>query len=919
MQGANSTLPTVLLLVGLLVAAGCGGGGGAGEPVAQLQGPPSVFAHWENLGVHPVDRTPDGRTLLVCNVPAARLEVFDVSGDAPVRLGTVPTGLDPVSVRARTCGEAWVVNHVSDSVSVVDLAALRVLATLPTDDEPADVVFAGGRAFVSCSQANRILVFDPADLGAAPETIRIEAEDPRALAVSPDGATVYAAVFESGNGTTVLGGGIDEDSVLGPLGFPPNVVNDPAGPHGGVNPPPNDGATFSPAQRAGNPAPPAVSLIVRQGEDGRWQDDTGADWSAWTDGVLAPASGRPPGWTLHDRDLAVIDVATGAVSYVSRCMNVNAALAVHPGTGAVTVVGTDATNEVRYEPILNGRFLRVLAAAVPAGGGAPAVVDLNPHLDYATPRVPAPERARSLGDPRAVAWRPDGARAYVAGMGSGNIAVIDPELRRVGLIEVGEGPVGLALSADGATAWVLNRFENSVSVVDLAAGVERARVALFDPSPGAVRRGRRHLYDTHETSGTGHVACASCHVEARTDRLAWDLGDPAGEVKRNEQTCLTGPIVPCEDFHPMKGPMLTQTLQDIVGKEPHHWRGDRDGLEEFAGAFVSLLGADAPPPPAAMQEFEDFLATVRFPPNPFRPLDNTLPARLPLPGHFTTGRFGPAGEPLPDGDPRRGLALYRTGSLDGGVPGFQCATCHTLPTGIGPDIEPGAGEIRPRPPGPDGERHHSLVSVDGGTNVSMKIPQLRNLHERVGFETTRPGAFAGFGFLHDGSVDSIARFVAEPVFSVESTQDVADLVAFLVCFSGSDLPEGSADTPALPPGPPSLDTHAAVGQQVQMPGGDEARLAAFLALADAGAIDLVAHGGGRGWVYEPATGLFRRANDATQTLGEVRAAAPAVVFLCVVAGSGRRIGIDTDDDGYADETEREHGTDPDDAGDRPRR
>ncbi len=912
---STSIFPGCFLVLASL-SLGCGGGGGAVVAVVvPLQGPPSVFANWENLGVHPVALTPDGKTLVVCNVPAARLEVFDVSGASPVRLGVVPVGLDPVSVRVRTDTEAWVVNHISDSVSVVDIAALRIVATLQTEDEPADVVFARGRAFVSCSQANQVLVFDPADLAAAPEVIAIEAEDPRALAVSADGATVYVAIFESGNGTTVLGGGIDESLGGARIAFPPNAVNDPAGPHGGVNPPPNAGAAFDPPLRPGNPVAPKVGLIVRQDAGGSWRDDVGADWTALTSGALAARSGRPVGWTLHDRDVAMIDVATGTVSYSGRCMNVCTALAVHPVTGAVTIVGTDATNETRYEPVLSGRFLRVLAASVPAGGGAADIVDLNPHLDYQAPRIPAADRARSLGDPRGIAWHPGGARAYVTGMGSNNIAVLDSDLVRTGRIEVGGGPVGIVLALDGATAYVLNRFENSVSIVDTAAQIETGRVALFDPSPRAVRRGRRHLYDTHETSGLGHVACASCHVDARTDRLAWDLGDPGGEVKRNDQTCLTGPVVPCEDFHPMKGPMLTQTLQDIIGKEPHHWRGDRDGLEEFTGAFVSLLGDDSIRTAIQMQEFEDFLATVRFPPNPFRELDNTLPARLALPGHFTPGRFGPAGQPLQDGDAQRGLAIYRTDSLDG-IPGFQCATCHTMPTGIGPDIDAGAGLLRPRPLGPNGERHHSLVSVDGGTNVSMKIPQLRNLYERVGFETTQGSSTAGFGFLHDGSIDSIARFIAEPAFEVRSTRDIADLVAFMLCFSGSDLPEGSPATPTLPPGPLSLDTHAAVGQQVQMPG-NEARLATLLALADAGAIDLVAHGGGFGWTYERDTGRFRRSNDVTQTLVEVRAAAPVVVFGCVVAGSGRRLGIDTDDDGFADETEREMGTDPEDPADHP--
>ena len=111
----------------------------AGTALAQS----GSFINWESPQAHPVDVTPDGRLLLVANTADARLEVFDVSGKAPVRLGSVPVGLDPVSVRARGNGEAWVVNQISDSVSIVDLASLRVRRTVLVGDEPADVVFAG--------------------------------------------------------------------------------------------------------------------------------------------------------------------------------------------------------------------------------------------------------------------------------------------------------------------------------------------------------------------------------------------------------------------------------------------------------------------------------------------------------------------------------------------------------------------------------------------------------------------------------------------------------------------------------------------------------------------------------------------------------------------------------------------------------
>ncbi|NOT02221.1 MAG: hypothetical protein HOP29_16555, partial [Phycisphaerales bacterium] len=202
------------------------------------------FVNWENPHVHPLDLTPDGSTLLAVNTADARLEVFDVTTGVPHHIASIPVGIDPVSVRARSNDEAWVVNHLSDTVSIVSLAGRNVVATLPTPDEPADVVFAGEpqRAFITCSQKNLVRVVDLTS-PVAPIDIPIDGEDPRAMTVSPDGGTVFVAVFESGNGTTILGGGADGAATIG---FPPNVVSHASGPYGGVNPPPNDGAAFNP-------------------------------------------------------------------------------------------------------------------------------------------------------------------------------------------------------------------------------------------------------------------------------------------------------------------------------------------------------------------------------------------------------------------------------------------------------------------------------------------------------------------------------------------------------------------------------------------------------------------------------------------------------------------------------------------------
>ncbi|QSQ22249.1 hypothetical protein JY651_45185 [Pyxidicoccus parkwayensis] len=876
----------------------------------------SSFVNWEDPHVHPLELTPDGTKLLAVNTADSRLLVFDLtSRRAPELVAAIPVGLDPVSVRARSNTEAWVVNHISDSVSIVDLRLGYVRATVQTDDEPADVVFAGfpQRAFITCSQVNRVLVVDPSRPNAEPRRITLKGEDPRALAASADGRFVYAAIFESGNGSTLIGGGS-----LIPDAFPPNGVGDARGPYGGVNPPPNRGDSFFPALNPANPPPPAVGLIVKKDARGRWMDDNHGDWTDLVSGAHASASGRLTGWDLPDRDLAIIDTATLGVTYATRLMNINMALAVHP-SGSVTVVGTDATNEVRFEPNVNGRFLRVLMATVdPRRPGSRSLHDLNPHLDYSKPTVPRAVRNLSVGDPRGVTWDSTGTRAYVTGMGSNNVVVMSPNGARLGQVSVGEGPTGIVFDAARQRLYVLNRFEASVSVLGTDRLRELSRVRFFDPSPVAIKKGRRHLYDTHETSGLGHLSCASCHVDARMDRLAWDLGDPSGTVKTlaGQNLGMGLPLPPFESWHPMKGPMTTQTLQDVIGKEPLHWRGDRASIEEFNPAFEHLQGNDRQLTRKEMAELRSYLATLTFPPNPFRNLDNSLPSDLPLPGQFTTGRFGPAGQPLPNGNAVNGMNIFRPPRLLAqGL--FACNTCHTFPSGVATNMQWTGTMFMDLPRGEKGEFHHALVSTDGSTNVTLKVPQLRNLYEKVGLELTQKESLAGFSFIHDGSVDSLARFVTEPTFFPTSDQEVADLVALLLSFSGSELPKGSPMELFLPPGPDSQDSHAAVGQQVTLGsmGATPAQLGRvmlFMSLAEKGKVGLVVkgrqQGRSRGFTYVRG-GTFQsdRAAEKVNALMLMARAQEGseLTYTVVPAGTEWRIGVDQDEDGTLDGDERD--------------
>src|SRR6266699_7074688 len=119
------------------------------------------FVNFEGKQTTPVRLSPDGTRLFVVNTPDARLSVFDVTQPSNPRLiSEIPVGIEPVSVNPRNNDEAWVVNEVSDSVSIISVSQRLVVDTLYVKDEPADVVFAGGKAFVSAGRKNMLAVFD---------------------------------------------------------------------------------------------------------------------------------------------------------------------------------------------------------------------------------------------------------------------------------------------------------------------------------------------------------------------------------------------------------------------------------------------------------------------------------------------------------------------------------------------------------------------------------------------------------------------------------------------------------------------------------------------------------------------------------------------------------------------------------------
>jgi len=260
--------------------------------------------------------------------------------------------------------------------------------------------------------------------------------------------------------------------------------------------------------------------------------------------------------------------------------------------------------------------------------------------------------------PFGVAIAPDKKRAYVSASGSNEVAVID--LARlvaaarsssaarmandlsaashyvIARIPVGRNPRSIALSPDGATLWVANRLDDSISVIDTAKLQVTGSVPLgAPPALTAERRGERLFYSSAVSFGHS-FGCANCHLDSTFDGLNWDL-EPDGfgiDIVDN------------------------RALEDIGETSPFKWNGQNPDLETECGPRTEryffrsqgIRGDD-------LEDLVAYIKAIPLRPNRYRAAD---------------GELTPAQE--------RGKAIFlRTRRKDGTpIPeGNQCFVCHS--------------------------------------------------------------------------------------------------------------------------------------------------------------------------------------------------------------------------------------------------
>ncbi len=202
-------------------------------------------------------------------------------------------------------------------------------------------------------------------------------------------------------------------------------------------------------------------------------------------------------------------------------------------------------------------------------------------------------------------------------------------------LTTGRDPRSVVISPDGRYAYIANRLDDSLTVVDLA----HARIAMTVDLGGpkvvtALRHGERLFHDASYCF-QGQFACATCHPEKHLDGLAWNLETP--QLGRDR--------------------VANRTLRGVAETGPYKWNGKNPDLATQCGPRIAKFlfrseGFNA-------QELEDLVAFIRS---------------IPLPPNR---HLASDGQPT-EAQERGRRVFYRSRTNDGReIPsGNRCDTCH---------------------------------------------------------------------------------------------------------------------------------------------------------------------------------------------------------------------------------------------------
>ena len=493
----------------------------------------------------------------------------------------------------------------------------------------------GKRLYVVCTGTNELLSVDPA---AKTVVARVTVGNvPRGLTLSPDGLRIYVANTWSDNVTEVDARSFKALRTL-PAGFEPT----------GLAVDTRHGVLYV-ANRLGDD----VSVIdLASGIDERHlAAGKGASYVTLSpDGAHAFVTHIYPnaGDFRAEPESEITEIDTAARRVCARIPLHNAAGIFHTAFSRNGRIGITA--ELRPKnliPLAHVEHGWVFGDSLAVFGD-----DIGGVV-----QLPLDELDTFFSLPFGTAISADQSRVYVSASGSNQVAAIDlkelvaaarsPQAASlaedlsaaaryvIARITVGRNPRTLVLSHDGATLFVANRTDDTISIIDTARNQVTGEIPLGGPAElSAERRGERLFYSSHFSFGH-QFGCANCHLDSTFDKLSWDL-EPDGfgvDIVDN------------------------RSLEEVADTAPFKWNGTNPDLQTECGPrterfFFRSQGFRG-------DDLEDLVKYIKS--IPLRPNRYRLP----------NGELSAAQE--------RGKAIFeRTRRKDGSLipDALQCPACH---------------------------------------------------------------------------------------------------------------------------------------------------------------------------------------------------------------------------------------------------
>lgn len=471
-----------------------------------------------------------------------------------------------------------VVNPDSDTLSIIDVGARTLLRELPLGPRPQ--VAADGRyeplhgprgvdlhpngklAYVACQLSGQLLTV-ATDTGEIVDTLTLGAE-PVAVLMHPNGRALFVSVYQSGE---VVRLPVDEAGHLEAGAATRRRTTD---------------RPWGLALDAAGTTLYATRFLTSPGLD-VYDAETLSPRSASEVGAFADLPSR-------NNKLLAHGIARGLYSAAAR-----------PGSsdGEVWVPHILLAADVA-QPELDFESTVFPAVALRgAAGEARAVLS----TDSRQPGIDG-QFADIVSGPRAVAFTPDGSLALIVDMSSEDVLAIDADRRvQAGILRPlpGELPEGIVVSSDGKYAYVDERASGDVAVLSISGkevsgprlrldGAPISRRAASDPMPAELRAGQKLFYSANSAklplTKNFWVACASCHLEGRSDAVTWLFSQGPRDTPTNAGGMLgTGFLLRNAGRNAVQ--QYDETIRIEQGGDVDHRRpGDRQLLDALT-AYVN--------------------------------------------------------------------------------------------------------------------------------------------------------------------------------------------------------------------------------------------------------------------------------------------------------------------------------------------